>query len=55
MVSVYFTLIVESTENATGLLLKRAYPVGGHLVHGSREDWLECVGLWVTHQVGYDM
>ena len=54
--SVYFTLIVESTEIATWLLLKRAYPVGGRLVHGLREDWLECMGLWVTqHQVGYDM
>jgi hypothetical protein len=22
-------------------------------VRGLREDWLECVGLWVRHQVGY--
>jgi len=37
-------------------LLKHAYPKGRRLVRGSREDWLECVGLWVTqHQVGYDM
>jgi len=32
--SIYFTLIVESTENATWLLLELAYPVGGHLVQG---------------------
>ena len=31
--SIYFTLIVESTENATWLLLERAYPIGGRLVH----------------------
>jgi len=31
--SIYFSLIVECTENATWLLLKRAYPVGGRLVH----------------------
>ena len=53
--SIYCTLIVESTENATWLLLKRAYPVGGRLVHRLREDWLECVGLWVRRQVGYDV
>ena len=54
--SIYFTLIVESTKNATWLLLKHAYPKGRRLVRGSREDWLECVGLCVTqHQVGYDM
>jgi len=51
----YFILIVESTENATCLLLKRAYTIGGRLVHRLREDWLECVGLWVRRQVGYDV
>jgi len=54
-VSIYFTLIVESTENATWLLLKRAYPVGGRPVHRLREDWLECMGLWVRRQVGYNV
>ena len=53
--SIYFTLIAESTENATFLLLKRAYPIGGRLVHRLRDDWLECMGLWVRHQVDYDM
>jgi hypothetical protein len=28
-VSIYFKLIVETTENATWLLLKHAYPIGG--------------------------
>jgi len=36
-------------------LLKRAYPIGGRLVHRLREDWLECMGLWVGRQVGYDV
>ena len=53
--SIYFTLIVESTENATLLLLKRAYPIGGRLVHRLKEDWLGCMGLWVRRQVGYDV
>ena len=53
--SIYFTLIVESTENVTWLLLKRAYPVVDRLMHRLREDWLECVGLWVTRQVGYEV
>ena len=51
--SIYFTLIVEYTENAILLLLKRAYPISCRLVQGLREDWLECVGLWVRHQVDY--
>ena len=51
--SIYFTLIVESTENATWLLLERAYPIGGRLVHRLREDWLECMELWVRrHSLG---
>jgi len=41
--SIYFTLIVESTENATWLLLKCAYHIGGRPVHRLREDWLECM------------
>ena len=49
--SIYFTLIVESTENAIWLLLKRAYSIGGRLVHRLREDWLECMWLWVRRQV----
>jgi len=52
--SIYFTLIVESTENVTWLLLKHAYSIGGRLMHSLREDWLECMGLWVRRQVGYD-
>jgi len=36
-------------------MLKRAYPIGGRLVQRLREDWLEWMGLWVTHQVGYDV
>ena len=28
-------------------------PIGGRLVHRLREDWLECMGLWVRRQVGY--
>jgi len=50
--SVYFASIVESTENATWLLLKRAYTVGGHPV---RENWLECMGLFIRCQVAYDV
>jgi len=53
--SIYFTLIVESTENATFLLLKSAYHIGDRLVHWLREDWLEFMGLWVRRQVGYDV
>ena len=34
--SVYSTLIVESTENATWLLLESAYPIGGRPVHRLR-------------------
>jgi len=26
-------------------------PMGGRLVHSLREDWLECMGLWVRRQV----
>jgi len=55
VVSIYFTLIVESTENPTTLLLKHAYLIGGRLAHRLREDWLECMGLLVRCQVGYDM
>jgi len=44
-VSIYCTLIVESTENTTWLLLKRAYPIGGRLVHRLGEDWLEWNGI----------
>ena len=51
-VSIYFTLIVESTENAIWLLLKSACPVGGRPVHSLREDWMECMELWVRRQVG---
>ena len=36
--SIYFTLIVESTENATLLLLNRAHPVVNGLVYRLRED-----------------
>jgi len=46
-VSIYFVLIVESTENATSLLLEIAYPVRGRPVHRLREDWMECMELWV--------
>ena len=53
--SIYFTLIVESTENAIWLLLKHAYTVGGRLVYRLREDWLECMGLLVRRQVVYDV
>ena len=53
--SIYFTLIVESTENATWLLLKSAYPIGGRPVYRLGEDWMECMELWVRHQVGYDV
>jgi len=35
--SIYFTLIVESTDNAIWLLLKSAYPIGGRPVHRLRE------------------
>ena len=53
--SIYITLIVESTENAIWLLLKSAYPIGDRLVHRLREDWMECKELWVRRQVGYDV
>jgi len=53
-VSIYFTLIVESTENATWLLLKIAYPIGARFVHRLKEDGLECIEMWVRRQVGYD-
>ena len=52
--SVYFILIIESTENATWLLLESAYPIGGRPLHRLREDWMECMELWVRRQVGYD-
>ena len=46
--SIYFTLILESTENVTWLLLNCAYPIGSRPVHKLKEDWLECIGLWVS-------
>jgi len=36
------------------LNLKRAYTIGGRIVHSLREDWLECMGLWVWRQVSYE-
>ena len=30
-------------------------PIGDRLLHRLREDWLECMGLWVKRQVGYDV
>ena len=53
--SIFVTLIVRSTENATLLLLKCAYPIGDRSVHRLRDDWLEYMGLWVRRQVGYDV
>jgi hypothetical protein len=54
-VSIYFTLIVESTENAIWLLLKSAYRIDGRPVHRLREDWMEYMEFWVRRQVGYDV
>jgi len=31
------------------------HTVGGRPVHGLREDWLECMGLLIRHQVGYGL
>jgi len=27
-------------------------PIGGRSVHRLREDWMECMELWVRRQVG---
>jgi hypothetical protein len=54
-VSIYFTLIGESTENATRVLLESACPIGGCPVHRLREDWMECMELSVGRQMGYDV
>ena len=29
--------------------------MGGHPMHRLREDWMECMELWVRRQVHYDV
>ena len=56
--SIYFTLIVESTENATWLLLESAYPIGGRPVHRLRDDWVhgqQNIKIYYTLLTFYDL